>query len=392
MNVFLMLMALFSAEGTPEWLVQGAFHRHAKALKTEAWSLRDPDAVRRYTELITEYYSSQVAFKVFFLRDLREGEHLAVLRKRESVAPYDSESMVEDKLEVLLKRADEAFPGHLAVRFAKAQFLFRGRCCLLVKPFEMNPAEILAVFEEGRQAGMESAGSLLALSLQAIEQSRVDRARTVTWLKRAFDLNRDDGEVGLALANAWLELERFKEAAALARDLFSRAINPTQKLDALTVAARAFSGLKLPLEVMRSVEAGLNINPRHPFLWMIGMDQLRSQDDGAIYADLAARFILADRLNPKGFQLYLDYLGLRGVHTHDDVWMKRYEDDRRTDHLEEATRLFNLGRFALFRKDAEKARRFFKKARKEAKKVTDPPEGLFEAIDKLQAEAKSVKP
>jgi len=383
----LILLLIFSQESPDPLMAQHKYLTKAIQLQAEVHKLEDPAILRNYIELITEKYSSQIGFRTFFLKDLSDGEKLAALRRHtEEITLNANGDIVERNLESLLLSAQRKFPDSLDVRFSIGIYLFRGRCCQTTPKILVNPREIIATFAEADAAGMHTAGSLLALALNAISNKEHVKARG--YLQRGLALSPDDPDLNLGQMNALLSASEWDNGIKQARKLFEVAFDPELRVDALLGAARGLFAKKDYQESAKTALSSLKIIPNHMFALHIGLDGLRASGVAESYREAVINFLAQQPDNPELFQIYMEYLRIRGATENDRLLMKTYSAEREEDPLVRITRLVNQSSFLRMEKQTPKALSLLEQARKQAGEMKDTPPDLIPILDQLLDTAK----
>lgn len=359
------------------------FFTQAVGLHDEAWKLEDPVIVRKYTVLLSEFYAQQYLFRAFAMRDLRGNEALWLLRKNASEnVQNDSQGMVENNLEELLSLANKKFGKDLNIRFAIAQFLYRGRDFLPSPRLKMTPKETLEIFREARKKQIFSGASLYVLALKDFPRHQKSKEVYET-LKLAHQLNPFDPDIMSALSTHALSLDHWSVGARTARKLFDIAPNPEFKTEALVNIARVFYHKKNYEQALKAINTCLEIQPRHPFAWNIGLDILRTQKKSSEYQDLINQFLNTDINNPSIFRAYLDYLKVRGTHKFDQTFLSYYAKTEFPTPLARMTQQTNLGNLHIQNGEFKTAANYYQKARAIFKDVPNAPPQIAAMLDEL---------
>jgi len=359
------------------------YFSQAVAIQDAAWTLKDPAVLRKYTVLLTEFYSQQFLFQAFALSDLRGGENLWLQRKQtDSIQMSATDGLVENNLEELLVRADREFGHDLNVRFAIAQYLYRGRCCIATSRLAMDPGTMIATFEEASSKNIQSGGSLYVLALQDLTRDESGE-KVYEKLEQAYKLNPHDADIISALSSQALSTNRWNRGGQLARKLFEMAPSPDYKAESLVNIARVFYHRDNCQEALTAVNASLDIQPRLALAWNIGMDCLRSKGDAGSYHAFIQKFLDQDLNDPNLFRAYLDYLHLRGVTPMDESYFKAYACQEMPSDIARMTQKTNLGNLHLQRGEFGRALDAYQQARVLATKLTNAPPEVGSTIDRL---------
>jgi len=282
--MFLLLFALWSAPGDDlSAMITGQKYLDAaRTWREPAYSLASPQAVRWYLVLLSEFQTYQIAFRTFFMKNLGAGDRLDLLRSGNNPIEGDHLGQLgEDNLEALLVRAEKAFPDDLEIKFARALFTFRGRCCLINPQVKPSPKDILATFRVANTKGITSAGSLWVMALAELDQGNPHPEETSQLIARAHQLAPQDLDIYLAFVDDLIAQRDLNNALSHARTLLDSALTPEHKTDALAAIARLMVARDDCPGALIAVRKGLEINPRHGFLWVLGLDCLRKGDDVA---------------------------------------------------------------------------------------------------------------
>ncbi len=372
----------------PRLLQERKYYDLILASQDAAHALEDPAALREYTCILTEYYTTQVGFRTFFVKNLHKGERLEALRHHtETITTNTHGHLVEENLEALLMDARAKFPDNLNVRFAVANYLFRGRCCQTAPKLSMPPQEILDIFGQAESQGLVTAGSLFALALDALDQGRFDEADRL--IQKGLELRDDEPPLVQAYMNELLRRKDYDAGIQQARKLFEITFDPETRAEALIGAARGLFAQRKFLEAGETALNAQKLAPRHPLAFVVALDCLRSSGGGKPYRDAVLGFLAQDLKNPILFETYAGYLKLRGIVADDQALMKEYEKQRHRDPLSEVTQLVNLGSFSHLDHQPKACLSYYQKARKQAEKMENPPPDLLPIIDALLKEAEA---
>jgi tetratricopeptide (TPR) repeat protein len=379
--LMVMLLSLDTRQPT-ELIDQRQYLDAGLIIQPQARELNDPSILRQYVVLLTEYYAKQVGFRSFFLKNLRPGESLILLRSTTSpIAPETAGKLLEPDLETLLNVARQRHPEDLNVRFAIAQFLYRGRCCSLEPTIEMTPTEGLAVFKEAEQAGIRSPGSMLALALEALARGK--RKQALTYFEQGLTLNPADEDLTHGYMNELIGAKRYGDGLVQARKLFEIAEVPEMKALALTGAARALAAADEPQEALDTATSALKILPSYNLAFYIGLDILRDLNRAEEYAAWVTQYLDQRPEEPALFLAYLEYLSKKGVRPIDETFFAAYRQKEYPSLLARITRNVNLATFELYRENRESARLWLVEARKLADKLSDRPPDMDTVLEEM---------
>lgn len=355
-----------------------------------AHALNDPIALREYACNITEYYTTQVGFRTFFVKNLQKGQRLESLRHRtETITPSTHGQLVVENLEALLIEALRKFPDDLDVRFAVANYLFRGRCCQTAPKLKLPPEQILETFRQAEAKGLCTAGSLLALTLEALAQERFDEADRL--IQKGLALRDDEPPLVQAYMNELLRKKDYDGGLQQARKLFEITFDPEVRAEALIGAARSLFAQQKYREAAETALNAQKLSPRHPLALVVALDCLRSSGAGEPYRSAVLTFLAQDPKNPVLFEAYAGYLKLRGIVADDQTLMQDYGKQKPSDSLAEVTQLVNLGHFNHLDHKPQACLSYYQQARKRAEQMTAPPPDLIPIIDALLVQAKAAQ-
>ena len=293
---------------------------------------------------------------------------------------------MEDNLADLLARAEHVFPDSLEIRFARANYIFRGQCCLVSTPKNHGPKEILATFRAAEKQGIVSAGSLWAMALANLQNGNPDPTETSSFIKRSHELLPGDLDVYLAYVNDLISQGDHNNALTHARTVLDLALTPEHKTDALAAIARLMAARDDCRDALIAVNKGLEVIPQHSFLWLIGLDCLRAGADEAAYVRHIRTFLDQDPNKPALFRSYLDYLRIKGVTPRDERFLAGYARVEAEKPLARITQLTNLATYHLFRNQKQEARIYVELAQETATRLTDPPPALGRVLAALAAQ------
>ena len=358
-------------------------------LKSRAESLEDPVAVFEYTDFLTEFYGQQVGFRTFFVKNLFAGERLDLLRSSNNPLGSDSNSkLLEKDLENLLLRAEKKFPGNLHVKMAHACYAFRGACCFLKTKIKLTRQEVTEIFEEGAKNDIFSSVSFYGLAMREMTVANPKKQLISDYLLKAHKLSPENELFHLGFINDLLENEQWTRALSQSKALFNTSLKVETKVDALTAAARAHVGLGQCSEALEVVSAGLDLLPKHSFLWFIGLDCTRKIGSQTAYELHVNRYLDQVPTNPGLFKHYLDFLRIKGKTKMDDQFIEAYKQRSFPDDQTRLTQKANLGLFYLEFQQWSLAAREFKGALEILAPLGDAPPGLDKLLQALLDQAR----
>ena len=359
------------------------YFSQAVAIQDAAWNIEDPEVLRKYTVLLTEFYAQQFLFQAFALSDLRGGEKLWLERRQtDTIQMSATDGLVENNLEELLVRANAQFGHSINVRFAIAQYLYRGRCCLANSRLSMDPATIVETFKEAEEQGIESGGSLYVLALEDLSKNGHDE-KAYQHLEAAYALNPHDPNIVSALSSQAMVTQRWKRGGQLARQLFELAPSSDYKTESLVNIARYFFHQNDCQEALTAIQAALDIQPRLALAWNIGLDCLRKQGQSSSYHALIQKFLDQDPNDPGLFRAYLDYLRLRGISPMDESFISIYAAQDMSSGVAQMTQKTNLGNLHLQRGEFSQALDAYQQAKVIATGLSNTPPEVGNTIDQL---------
>ncbi len=354
------------------------------AIKDRAERLESPAAIAQYAILLTEFYSKQVGFRTFFLKNLLPGQRLSHSRgSHEQISREETGILVEKNLELLLLNARKKFPDDFRIEFATAQYLVRGRCCYLKPKIQHSPRQVLEIFREARERGLVSSTSLWLLAVDAMGREPVEGALVSSLIERSVGLNPYHEDAVFAYGNDLLKNGHASLALDQAKNLFEMTLDPEMKANAMGVAARAYLALNRCADALKAVETALKFLPNHAPSWMVGLDCLRRTGDQDAYRRLVFDFLGVAPEDPAPFQIYLGYLDLKGFSKLDDFVVAEYEKERDESDLARLTRSLNLGKLYLAGKQWSRAEDHFTDALAIAGEMDDPPGQIKNILDRL---------
>lgn len=353
-------------------------------LKDRAERLETPAVIEDYTRLLTEFYSKQVGFRTFMLKNLPPGEVLSHTRKsHELISREETGVMIEKNLELLLLRAREKFPSDLQIEFSLAQYLVSGRCCYVSPKIKLSHAKILDIFKHARERGIISSTSLWTLAVDALASRKVDGALVSSLLEQSVMLNPFHEDAIYAYTNDLLKNQHYGLALDQAKNLFEITLDPAMKAHSLAAVARAYAAKNRCAESLKAVETALKFLPNHALAWMVGLGCLRRAGDKAAYYRLVRDFLNTAPENPSAFQTYLGYLELKGLSSLDKFVVASYENESYQSALARLTQRINLGKFYLVDKQWERAEACFIAGLDLLGELRDPPEHLEQTVTRL---------
>lgn len=384
----LALFAFSNGDPLEKMMVQTRFMDAAKMLKQKAYAMESPADVRAYVVFLSEYYAHQLGFRTFYMKNLGAGEKLRLLRASQTLISGPDMVALESNLEDVLIKARKRFPDHPEIEFATAVYLQAGDCCLTGPRLEMADARRLEIFKEAEEKGLRSGTSTWAMALDLLKKPDAEVARLSDLLNKAKSLKPHEPKVQGAFVDDLLRLGKFEEGLPHARNLFEEAVAPEEKTDALVRVARTYAGLGKSDRVMEAVEGGLKINPKHSFLFLLGLETLRKGQEEQPYVDLVGNYLKQDPESPALFRVYFDYLTTRGSQQWDTNFIKSYRQWKDDSNLAHITRRLNITAYSLlmFRNDV--AAQELEKVKYLLEQEQNPDESLRVTTAALEAEIK----
>jgi len=387
MIAYLMMSLLLSDERLEEMLAGDRFLDAAVTLREPARKMASPQAVRRYVVLLVEYHAHQIAFRTFFAKNLSAGDDLRELRGTPETIHGDDYTLVERDLEALLLEADEAFPDHEDIAFAKAVYVFNGTCCFIDPKVRMTQREVLETFHRADQRDLRCSSSMWALALNEMAREKPDRERLSRLLTTAHAMMPDRPEIAQAYIDELLVGGRFEDALPHARNLFEAARTADEKIQAVIRVARALIGIGDHDSAISAVRGGLSVDPDNAFLFMLGLESLRALGDVTSYLDHIGAFLATDPDSPGPFRVYQGYLLERGVSELDDRFMARYAEGSDSRPLAAVTREVNLVIWSRMRGEPSAYLTHLQRAESLVTDLDEVPEILVEVLASLRTEA-----
>lgn len=367
--------------------------RQATTKYEVAWDLKDPVMIREYTVLVTEFYSHQFLFRAFALPNLKPGENLWAMRiKQDEVTMTESQGLLENNLEELLVKAQKAFSNDLNIQFAIAQFLYLGRDLLPSPALKMSRESILETFTKAEKAGIASSTSLFVLAITTLAEQDSDK-EALSYLERAHAENRHNPEILAALSSQAISMGDFTKGGQFARLLFERAPTPNYRAEALLQTARVFTHRGDCKQALIAARASLDLQPKLALAWTLGLDCLRQEKEPSSYVAFVQRFLDQDENDPSLFRIYLDYLKLRGTHSHDKSFFEAYCNLKFETPIARMTQVTNIGNYHFQSKAWHEAHSAYQMALDLYKKLENAPpfieQMLNELVDLAQKEMQS---
>jgi len=392
MATLLLTLLFFPQENLERMLAAERYLDAAELLRGPARALDSPEAVRRYTVFLVEYHAHQIAFRSFFAKNLEAGDRLRELRGTRDLITGGDYQIVEQDLEQLLLAASEKFPDAADIELAKAVYVFNGTCCFIDPKVRMTQAQILGAFTEAEARGIVSGSILWGLALDEMARPTPNRTELTAYLERARSLMPRNPDVLAAYVDDLLLRKRFEAAQPHARQLFEIAISNDEKVIALTRVARTNLGLQRIDDALIAVRAGLDLNPGHQFLFVLGLEALREKRDEQAYAAHLDTFLSQNPDGPGPFRIYLAYLAERGITALDEGFMEGYAEGEDATPLAAVTRQINLVLwFELTRRD-QAFIAHLDKAENLALRLAETPEPMRRLLETLRQQARSMKP
>lgn len=374
----------------PRLLQERKYFDLANQAREAAHRLEDPVALREYTCLLTEYYTTQVGFRTFFVKNLHKLETLESLRHHtETITTTTHGYVLEENLEALLIDALQRFPDDFNVRFAVSNYLYRGRCCQAVPKITQRPEVILDTFKQGEAQGIVTAGSMLALALEALAQERFEDANR--YIQKGLEIRSDEPYLVQAYMTELLRQRNYDAGIQQARKLFELTFDPEARAEALIGAARGLYAQKKFLEAAETALNAQKLAPQHPLALIVALDSLRNNGGGKHYQKAVINFLAQEPKNPALFETYASYLKLRGIIADDETLMQEYGKKPASEKLAQVTQLVNMGSFSHLNRDPKACLTYYQKARKLAGKLKNPPPDLIPIIDALLEQAMAVR-
>jgi len=389
MTALIFLFCLLGDEsGLPDMLASHRYLDAAKVLKNDAHQLVSPEAVRRYSVLVVEYHSRQLAFRNFFIRNLAAGESLRQLRGSQEMVGGPNIGLIEEDMEALLERAWKKFPNDRDIRFARAVYAFNGTCCFIKPKIRFKHSEIIATFREAEACGIRCGSSMWALALDEMAREKPDRKLLTQFLEKAHQLNAEDPNIYLAYVNDLLSRREYQLSLPHARNLYEMALTPQERVESLAAVARAYAGQKKPDKAMEAVKGGLAINGQHSLLWMVGLECLREAVDETAYTRHIADFLNQAPEKPSFFRVYLDYMRRKGMTKPDELFLDNYQLQTEGTPLARITRHVNMADFFLWRQEWDKAAAEVEQARAISKEMNGTDPRLTKVLDDMAQAAR----
>ena len=363
----------------------------AELLKPLAWELKDPAVVRRYTTLLVDRHTKQLAWRVFFVKNMLPGERLEDLRNMsKAIVARESEMPVEDRLGELLVKAAETFPDHPQIQFAKAYFYYYGKGFLVKPVFTVSADDISAAFQRAFETGYDTAESTLELGITRYGKN--EKPESIEPLfARVLALDPDHPRGLDAMMNLQLASGRNAQALKTARHLFEIAANPEQRVNSLSGAARASFKMGRYEDTMTSVNHALKLMPGHNFVWIIGMDCLRSMERQVEYNAHIQSYLDLDPRSPSLFQTYLEYLLVQKITKMDQVFIDGYAQKRPDEPLARVTWGINVASYYLLLGKGSKALEYLRQAEEAGKTITNPPPMMSKVLEGMIKNAISLE-
>lgn len=341
---------------------------------------RLPRFLRQLSHILVTDYAMTINFRMFALKDLKEGEDIE--RVRGTPGQY---TLIGGDLERRLYDALAAHREDPDIQFAVGEYLSLGKACGCARPelFEGESANEFPYLERAHRAGIRDSWSLFRMGVHHLSGTRPDLPRAVELFETSLKEKPDNVAAHYNAAIAYLLLEDFASAEKHSAAALGKYEDAMLDADTFNVHGKVEQALGKESAAEKSFERALALNPAHEGAFVALLSLLRSQKRFDDYGSRAAAFVALDYANTYPFGVYLDSVARAGFADADRLLGQRLAARSYAGPKEVGAVFYGLGRLAELGEDLPLAHQQYRKSLDALRKQEKPPAGSIEALTAL---------
>lgn len=342
--------------------------------------MAQPRFLRRLSHVLVTYYTMNINFTFFAVKDLQEGERIEDLRG----AP-GTHQLASGDWEQVLFEAMEKRPADPDLNFAVGEYLSRGQACGCARPqrFVGAKGDEFPYFERAYRAGIFDYWSLFRMGVHHMAGDTAALHTAVHLFDESLKEKPDHvaTHYNEAVAHVWLG--EYALARAHSLQALGRYGNPALDADTYNVQARIELALGDRAAAGKAFARALELKSSHPDAFTGFLGLLRADGQFAEYKRRVLAFAALDFANTWPLGVYAEYVRKAGA-TDADREIARSLAARQYARDEEVGAVFyNLGRMAEWDGERTLAHARFRKSLEALKRCQRAPPGSIEALTEL---------
>lgn len=351
----------------------------ATLISNDRTLLDDSSLVRKYVDLLTDYYVITIGGRVFAMKDLEPGENIEDIRGKQggyTMISGDVEKLVADKM--------KAQPESPEIQFAVGKYIaFRKTCCgddWRDSPFKDPDKQEYDSFKFACDHKVFTWWSLFRMGVHELGSSGDSLDLAINHFKEAYSLNPDHLDTSYNLAVAYMMNKRYQESLVCVDRVVGRYVNPNLNADSYHLKGRVLYALGQKAEAASLYEKALEIVSWHggAFWELLGLYREAGEKDK--YFDLVLKSAARDYRNTLFLNYYVNFLSKNGVRPLDDELEEKLATLPLKTDEEVGAINFNLAKISLLKGDKKMAKERFQRALEALEKLKSPPPNAIEAI------------
>jgi len=337
---------------------------------------KNPEVVLEKTTILLNYFVTSIMHQMFALKDLEEGEELMAIRGSEgNFSMYKFQ--VDSVLNTLIKQHPKNFKlrKQLGYFYHEVHLKYGGR-------WLEDDAVVLPKIQENYELAYKNGEfdywSLYGIAYCYLNQNKAKDA--IYYFEKSIELHKDYPSNYYNLAYAYMSTDDKEKAIENAKKAYELYQYPDYKSDAAKMVGLLYSDLNDDENALVYLQKAYDLTPDSYYV-LKPLLSLEVKIDSPMYTDRTKQFLMIAPGNPT---IYQDLEGIYWENKKEDELMN-FLEDQKTNFSNDPKVLGNLyfyiARIYDGKKDTEKAKLNFEKAKSIFTKAYDANHRVFEVID-----------